>query len=161
MADIIYTGYYNSPIGTIKILSTENAITNIDFFDGNICYNEDREDFHIIRDCIAQLSEYFNKKRVDFDLPLLILGTPFQKSVYDALRQIPYGKTKSYMDIAKEVGNEKASRAVGMANNKNRLAIVIPCHRVIGKDGNLVGYAGGLYRKKWLLNHEGGNYELR
>lgn len=102
-----------------------------------------------------QLVEYFNGNRQEFDLPLDLIGTDFQKSVWRALLNIPFGKTASYKDIAIRVGNPKATRAIGMANNKNKIPIIIPCHRVIGADGRLVGYGGGLHIKEKLLRLEG------
>lgn len=104
---------------------------------------------------IGQLKEYFDGNRSKFDLPLDLIGTAFQKNVWRALQDIPYGKTASYKDIAVRVGNSKATRAVGMANNKNKIPIIIPCHRVIGTDGKLVGYGGGLHIKERLLLLEG------
>ncbi|WP_417195692.1 methylated-DNA--[protein]-cysteine S-methyltransferase [Bizionia sp.] len=107
-----------------------------------------------LQDCVYQLNEYFEGKRKQFDLILNAEGTIFQKSVWDALRKIPYGKTVSYLELSKKLGDIKAIRAVANANGKNPLWIVVPCHRVIGSDGSLTGYAGGLHRKKWLLEHE-------
>lgn len=104
-----------------------------------------------------QLAEYFDGKRKQFDIPLKIFGTEFQKKAWDALIGIPYGKTRSYKKQAEIIGHPKAVRAVGTANGCNRIAIVIPCHRVIGEDGKLTGYGGGLWRKQWLLNHEMNN----
>ncbi len=101
-----------------------------------------------------QLSEYFARKRTSFDLPLFVEGTPFQKKVWAELQKIPYGETISYGELARRCGNDKACRAVGMANNKNKIAIIIPCHRVIGSNGKLVGYAGGLDIKSRLLDLE-------
>ena len=101
-----------------------------------------------------QLREYFEGRRTRFELPLDLQGTDFQKSVWEALLEIPYGHTLSYMDLAKRLGDPKAIRAVAAANGQNPLWVVVPCHRVVGSDGSLTGYAGGLYRKKWLLNHE-------
>ncbi len=105
----------------------------------------------------GQLLEYFDGKRRCFDVPYKLIGTDFQKKVWSALCDIPYGETRSYKDIAIAVGNEKACRAVGMANNKNPISIIVPCHRVIGASGKLVGYAGGLTMKEFLLNMEGEN----
>ncbi len=105
----------------------------------------------------TQLLEYFDGKRKQFDVPYRLNGTEFQKKVWSALCDIPYGETRSYKDIAIAVGNEKASRAVGMANNKNPITIIVPCHRVIGTSGKLVGYAGGLTMKEFLLTMEGEN----
>ncbi len=112
----------------------------------------------LIKEAHKQLEEYLNKKRKEFELPLLPQGTEFQLKVWNALKEIPYGQTCSYKDIAIKAGNEKASRAVGMANNRNPIAIFIPCHRVIGANGKLVGYAGGLDIKEKLLDLERENY---
>lgn len=101
-----------------------------------------------------QLNEYFNGKRKAFELPLMLTGTDFQKRVWQALTDIPYGETRTYMQQAKTLGDEKAIRAVARANGENCLAIVVPCHRIVGSDGSLTGYAGGLKAKKWLLEHE-------
>ena len=110
-----------------------------------------------------QVEEYFSGKRQQFDLPLVFSGTAFQQSVWNALKDIPYGSTRTYMQQAKVLGDEKAIRAVARANGENCLAIIIPCHRVVGADGSLTGYAGGLRAKKWLLEHEakhsGVNYQ--
>ena len=107
-----------------------------------------------LKAAVSQLTEYFEGHRRDFSLKLDPKGTSFQKKVWKSLLDIPYGQTRSYMSLAKELGDVKAIRAVAAANGKNPLWIVIPCHRVIGSDGSLTGYAGGLHRKKWLLNHE-------
>jgi len=107
-----------------------------------------------IKNTIIQLDEYFEGKRSKFNIPLVLSGTVFQNAVWNALQQIPYGQTVSYKNIAQAIGNVKACRAVGMANNRNPLPIIIPCHRVIGQNGALVGYAGQIWRKVWLLKHE-------
>ncbi len=106
--------------------------------------------------CIKQLDEYFNCNRKNFSLKLYLVGTEFQKRVWNELLKIPFGKTVTYKDIAIGIRNHKAVRAVGNANNKNNISIIIPCHRVIGSDGKLVGYGGGLWRKKWLIDFENG-----
>jgi len=113
------------------------------------------EDYSANEDAISQLQEYFNQERTKFSVPIKYIGTEFQKSVWSELISIPYGSVATYKDIAIRVNNEKAFRAVGMANNKNRLPIIVPCHRVIGSKGKLVGYAGGLELKKKLLEIEG------
>lgn len=148
-----FTTYFKSPIGVIKIRATENGITHLDFVE-----RAGKGDTLLpacLKNCVMQLAEYFSGKRRDFKLSLETKGTDFQKKVWDKLAEIPYGETLSYGEIAARVKNHKASRAVGLANNKNQIAIVIPCHRVIGADGSLTGYAGGLWRKEWLLRHEG------
>jgi methylated-DNA-[protein]-cysteine S-methyltransferase len=111
----------------------------------------------LIKKTANQLDEYFNKKRKEFDIPFKLDGTDFQKKVWNALLNIPYGETRSYGEIVVVIGNPKASRSVGMANNRNPLPIIVPCHRVIGHDGSLTGYAGGLDLKKALLDLEAGN----
>jgi methylated-DNA-[protein]-cysteine S-methyltransferase len=148
-----YTTFYDSKVGLLKIVSTEKAITGVNF-SGKKKIKSDKNLPPILKKCQKQLDQYFNGKRQNFSLKLQIEGTDFQKKVWEQLQHIPYGATASYKDIARAVGNEKAVRAVGSANGKNNIAIIIPCHRVIGQDGNLVGFGGGLWRKVWLLNHE-------
>lgn len=147
-----YYTYYSSPIGRLGIVDDGNGICQITFYDVNNDYIEKKTE--LITIAVNQLEEYFNEKRKIFDLPLSIDGTKFQLSVWNELLKIPYGKTVTYSDIASKINNPKAVRAVGMANNKNKIPIVIPCHRVIGKDGSLTGYAGGIYIKKKLLDLE-------
>lgn len=148
----IYKGFYNSPIGYIYIKSTNYEITNLDFINEKLVYLENTN--YIINQCIIQLDEYFNGTRKNFDIKLAINGTEFRKNVWNELLKIPYGTTKTYKDIALSIGNPKAVRAVGGANHNNKIPIIIPCHRVIGTNGILVGYGGELWRKKWLLEHE-------
>lgn len=144
---------YQTPIGKIWVAENAGSITYIDFVETE----GDMIETPLIKRAYRQLSEYFLGERQVFDLPINPVGTEFQKKVWHELVKIPYGKTVSYKDIAIAVGNEKASRAVGMANNKNKILIIIPCHRVIGKNGSLTGYAGGLTVKKYLLNLERSN----
>jgi methylated-DNA-[protein]-cysteine S-methyltransferase len=144
--------YYNSPIGLIEITGTGNSITSLYFVDQNI--NPKSEPNSYLENCAAQLDEYFNGKRKDFDLKLEPEGTEFQKKVWDELKNIQYGETKSYLQMSQILGDVLAIRAVANANGQNKISIVIPCHRVIGSNGSLTGYAGGLWRKKWLLQHE-------
>lgn len=142
----------NSPLGFTKIIGDENGIASI-----SILNSEEKVTDVIpiqLEDCVHQLNEYFEGKRTQFDLMLNPEGTEFQKKVWLALQTIPYGKTLSYLEISQHLGDVKAIRAVANANGKNPLWIVIPCHRVIGSNGSLIGYAGGLYRKQWLLEHE-------
>ena len=142
---------YSSPIGLIQIKGSFEGIASMDFSEEGEASKEIPD---CLMDCHAQLDQYFKGQRKDFSLKLIITGTSFQGQVYEKLIQVPYGKTASYKDIAAAVGNERAVRAVGGANNRNKHAIVIPCHRIIGSNGSLVGYGGGLWRKKWLLDHE-------
>jgi methylated-DNA-[protein]-cysteine S-methyltransferase len=148
-----YRTVYNSKVGFLEIEGTENAITKVHFSD-----KKKSEPYKylppVLKECQKQLDEYFNGARQNFSLKLELKGTDFQKKVWEQLQTIPFGETASYKDIAIAVGNEKAVRAVGGANGKNNIAIIIPCHRVIGADGGLVGFGGGLWRKTWLLNHE-------
>lgn len=149
--DSKFVSYYRSPFGVLKIGYDNNAIfelvkTNEDYIETN--------DLWLAIKLKRELDEYFQKRRKIFDLPLRFIGTEFQKQVWSALLEIPYGETKSYKDIATVIGNSKASRAVGMANNKNRIMILVPCHRVIGISGKLVGYEYGLNIKKYLIDLE-------
>lgn len=152
----MYKAYYQSPIGVFRITSDEDGILDISFeeeFQKEVC----SELPAVLEAALKQLDEYFQGKRKTFDLKLKLNGTEFQQRVWKQLMEVPYGETANYGQIAKAVGNEKASRAVGGANNKNRIPIVIPCHRIIGSNGSMVGYAGGLWRKEWLLQHERNN----
>ncbi|MCL1937929.1 MAG: methylated-DNA--[protein]-cysteine S-methyltransferase [Candidatus Azobacteroides sp.] len=146
------TGYYSSPVGRLKIQVENNALIGLRLCD---CEETGIPSFHpVIRQTSAQLDEYFGGKRRSFDLPLATQGTLFQQQVWNVLQQIPYGKTISYAQLAERVGHPKACRAVGTANGKNPIAIIIPCHRVINANGQLGGYAYGLEMKKYLLNLE-------
>jgi len=149
---MIYKTLYNSPVGLIEISGTENSVTSLYFideeFDPKVTSNE------YLDKCVEQLDEYFNGKRKIFELNILPEGTDFQKKVWDELLKIPFGETRSYMEVTKNLGDIKAIRAVANANGQNKISIIIPCHRVIGSDGSLTGYGGGLWRKKWLLEHE-------
>lgn len=144
--------YYKTPIGIARIVGDEDGISSISVVDG------EQETSDVIpeplQECVRQLDEYFKKERKTFSLKLNPDGTEFQKSVWDELQQIPYGEKRSYMKQAEKLGDVKAIRAVANANAKNPIWIVVPCHRIIGSDGSLTGYAGGLWRKRWLLEHE-------
>ncbi|WP_409272798.1 methylated-DNA--[protein]-cysteine S-methyltransferase [Neobacillus sp. SCS-31] len=151
----LYKLDYESPIGIVEISGTQEAITSILFSEENKKVNGLQDETpQVLRECYNQLDEYFKGNSFEFTFPYQFVGTDFQKSVWEALKGIPYAETGSYKDIAVSIGNEKAIRAVGSANGKNKLSIVIPCHRVIGTNGSLTGYAGGLWRKEWLLRHE-------
>ena len=144
-----------SPIGRLSILADEHGLLEIRFPNNNSTLPATSGASNkFIMQAIEQLSAYFDGSLKTFDLPLSLKGTDFQKAVWALLQRIDYGATASYKDIAIAVGNPKASRAIGMANNKNRIPIVIPCHRIIGSDGSLTGFAGGLDTKRWLLRHE-------
>jgi methylated-DNA-[protein]-cysteine S-methyltransferase len=144
--------YYDSPIGILEISGTERGITGVHFVEKK---SDPAPSIPLpLKDCCRQLYEYFIGNRKEFALTIHLEGTSFQKSVWNQLLKIPYGKTASYKDIATAIDNEKAVRAVGSANGRNNIAIIIPCHRVIAHDGTLGGYGGGLWKKEWLLNHE-------
>jgi methylated-DNA-[protein]-cysteine S-methyltransferase len=147
-----YKAYYRSEIGLIEISGTEDGILSLGFVEEESVDNSGISP--CLEKCIEQLDEYFRGKRKEFSVNLLSEGTDFQKKVWNELRKIPFGETVSYKDIATSIGNKKATRAVGGAIGKNKIGIIIPCHRVIGSDGNLTGYGGGIWRKKWLLKHE-------
>ncbi|GFZ29508.1 methylated-DNA--protein-cysteine methyltransferase [Clostridium zeae] len=148
------SGCFNSEIGVLLIEDDGTAITKICFAKENGNTITDEVQSPLFKRAVAQLQDYFNGKTFVFDLPLNPKGTAFQKQVWKTLNEIPYGETKSYGEIAKIIKNEKAARAIGMANNKNPIMIIIPCHRVIGSNGSLVGYAGGIDVKRKLLDME-------
>ncbi len=143
--------YLATPLGTAKIVGDENGIAVISILEEGIISTEIPT---ILQETVSQLNDYFNGKRNDFNIKINPKGTEFQQKIWNELLNIPFGKTISYLDLSKKLGDVKAIRAVASANGKNPLWIVIPCHRVIGSDGSLTGYAGGLWRKKWLLEHE-------
>ncbi len=150
----MFIDYLSTPLGLLKIGATEQGITEVIFIeDTQHLVNIQPNTF--TQKCQQQLNEYFNKKRQLLDLPLIPRGTVFQKKVWTCLSALPYAHTCSYSDIASQLNNAAAVRAVGAANGRNPIAIIIPCHRVIGRDGSLTGYAGGLQSKEWLLAHEG------
>ena len=140
-----------TPLGIAEIIGDENGIAKIAVIDDGITSESIPL---VLQEAVNQLNDYFEGKRTQFDLKLNPLGTPFQRKVWKALLDIPFGKTRTYLEQSKFLGDPKAIRAVASANGKNPLWIVVPCHRVIGTDGSLTGYAGGLWRKKWLLEHE-------
>ena len=144
--------YEETPVGRLCIGEENGSITRVTW--KNIPVEAIQEETETIRRCKEQLDEYFKGKRTVFDLPLSPKGTPFQQKVWQALQEIPYGETRTYGEIAATIDKPKAARAVGMANNRNPVAILIPCHRVIGKNGDLTGYASGLKNKIWLLELE-------
>jgi methylated-DNA-[protein]-cysteine S-methyltransferase len=152
MTQPIYQAYYQSEIGLIHIMGTAAGISSLNFVETKNC--DKFGDQPLLQACVEQLDEYFNGKRKVFSVSLAPAGTAFQQQVWQTLLNIPYGQTVSYLEIARAIGNEQAVRAVGSANGQNPIAIIIPCHRVIGSNGKLTGYGGGLWRKAWLLKHE-------
>ena len=156
----ITSAYLDSPIGRLNIVADSTGITEIRFPNNTESLLSDdasasEESEKCLRLAIEQLTAYFDGRLKVFDLPLCLTGSDFQKRVWRQLQKTNYGSTASYGEIASAIGNPKAARAVGMANNKNRIPIVIPCHRIIGSNGSLTGFAGGLDTKRWLLKHEG------
>ena len=143
---------YRSKIGPIEVVGTPVGILTITFVDK--AFKADRDLPDCMKTCLRQLDEYFKGRRKKFSIPLLLEGTDFQKSVWRQLQKISFGQTASYGDVARAIGSPRAFRAVGNANNKNRIPLIIPCHRVIGSDGKLVGFGSGIWRKEWLLDHE-------
>ncbi|MFO7844335.1 MAG: methylated-DNA--[protein]-cysteine S-methyltransferase [Bacteroidales bacterium] len=148
----MFEAFYKSPVGYLRIVSNERDIIRIEFSD---VYYKMKMIPVQIRQCINQLDEYFKGERQTFTIGINPSGTEFQAKTWNLLLKIPYGKTISYLDLAREFGDEKTIRAIASANGRNPIPILIPCHRVIGNDGSLTGYAGGLLKKQWLLEHEG------
>lgn len=146
------TAHIKTPLGTARIEGDENGVSVISILDGDVSISERIPEN--LKQAASELDDYFTGKRRDFSFAINPNGTDFQKSVWKELLKIPFGKTTSYLELSKKLGDVKAIRAVASANGKNPLWIVVPCHRVIGSDGSLTGYAGGLWRKKWLIEHE-------
>lgn len=152
---LLETAFLSTPIGVLKIVGSENGVESVQFKDSNGSISEGIPSG--LEDVVNQLQEYFNGERTEFNLKLSPKGTDFQKRVWDELERIPFGQTQSYQQIANKLGDPKVVRAAATANGRNPISIIIPCHRVIGSDGSLTGYSGGLHRKKWLLEHENPN----
>ena len=157
---------FSSPVGELVLAATDSGITGVYFPTSRLgAAPLERKDWveddgrgpasALLAQARRQLEEYFAGARTTFDLPLSAVGTPFQRRVWDALRAIPYGTTLSYSELARRLGDVRATRAVGAANGRNPIPIIVPCHRVVGADGSLTGFGGGLDRKRWLLEHEG------
>jgi methylated-DNA-[protein]-cysteine S-methyltransferase len=150
----LYSSIYKSPVGNLNIQSTDKSITSITYIDSHETFASTENMPQIMHQCIKQFDEYFKGVRKSFDLQLQQNGTIFQQNVWQHLASIPFGKTISYLHLSVQIGDAKAVRAVAAANGRNKIAIVVPCHRVIGSNRTLTGYAGGLWRKQWLLEHE-------
>ncbi|MBU2926851.1 methylated-DNA--[protein]-cysteine S-methyltransferase [Winogradskyella psychrotolerans] len=149
---ILQICYIETPLGYAKISGNEDGITSVSLVDTHEKLVDTIPE--ALLNCVTQLKEYFNETRKVFNLKLNPEGTKFQKKVWKQLETIPFGQSISYLELSKQLGDVKAIRAAASANGKNPLWIIVPCHRVIGSNGSLTGYAGGLYRKQWLLNHE-------
>ncbi len=147
-----YYGYYASPIGLIEIGSTATGVTSLSFVERR---RADFDSHPMLDQATRQIAEYFDGRRHAFDLSIDLQGTPFQREVWQQLLKVPFGQIVSYQGIANIIGRPRAARAVGAANGRNPISIIVPCHRVVGSDGSLTGYGGGLWRKEWLLRHEG------
>lgn len=146
-----YRGYYESPIGLLEVICTTDSVFSVLFVEkktSEIYLNP------LVNETVFQLDQYFRGERMEFSLQLNLGGTSFQNQVWEELQKIPFGETLSYKELAIKMGNEKGTRAVGNANGKNPISIIVPCHRVVGSNKSLTGYAGGLDRKQWLLEHE-------
>ena len=151
MTETFYS-YYTSPIGLVEVGGTSTAITTLYFVEQRrITYTSTP----VVDQAVQQVEAYLTGMLSEFDVPVALQGTPFQQTVWQQLLTIPFGHTASYQDVADAIGKPKAVRAVGAANGRNPVSIIVPCHRVIGSNGKLVGYGGGLWRKEWLLRHEG------
>lgn len=149
---MMYNDYLETPLGTIEFKASEQGITQLIFCGPD---KTDKKTSAVTDRCKQQVEEYFAGSRKIFDVPLDPKGTEFQKSIWACLSNIPFGETRSYLDLAEQINNPLAIRAVGGANGRNPISIIVPCHRVIGSDRSLTGYAGGVARKQWLLEHEG------
>lgn len=154
MEELHYT-YYESPLGLIKIGGTDQYIGELSFIDEKeqMTYGEPGIT-ELMHQCTEELIEYFHGTRKKFDIPVHQDGTEFQKKIWNELLAVEYGKTMSYLDLAKRMGDPKSVRAAASTNGKNKIIILVPCHRIIGSDKSLTGYSGGMWRKKWLLQHE-------
>lgn len=151
----LYLGYFQCPLGIVEIEATKKALVSVKIFSADSLMNHDEiKENAIIKKAKKQLEEYFTHKRKEFDIPLDFIGSEFQQKVWNEVAKIPFGKTITYGKLAVAMGSKKYTRAVGNANGKNPIWIIVPCHRVIGNQGELTGYAGGLWRKQWLLEHE-------
>jgi methylated-DNA-[protein]-cysteine S-methyltransferase len=154
----VFTAFCESPIGALEIKAGDKEILAVNFVKGGArrrgAAGRAEDGPAVLKACLSQLEEYFRGERICFSLPLKLEGTAFQKKVWAELLRVPFGKTTTYREIAAAIGNKLATRAVGGANRRNPVSIIVPCHRVVGSDGRLTGYGGGLWRKEWLLGHE-------
>lgn len=154
----IFTAHLESPIGWVEIQAVRQGILSLNFVEKPESGRRPGVDAsgqpEVLKAGVTQVGEYFRRVRSSFSVPLALEGTDFQMKVWKALLRVPYGETTTYLDLAAAVGNTKATRAVGGANHRNPISVIVPCHRVVGSDGRLTGYGGGLWRKEWLLAHE-------
>lgn len=155
-AQLLTTGYYQSPVGWLELVASATTLVEVSFLENLPGQIDQAASNPIVSQTQLQLDEYFSGQRRQFELPVAPSGTLFQRRVWQALREVPFGKTASYLEIAQAIGSPRAMRAVGQANGHNPIVIVIPCHRIIAHNGQLGGYSSGLERKQWLLQHETG-----
>lgn len=155
----LYQAQFRSPLGRINVTASNEAITSVLFVEDDSATPLNPSS-PLVEECARQLEAYFSGSLTQFDLPLAPAGTAFQQWVWEMLEQVPYGRTAAYGELAQRLGDANLTRAVGTANGSNPIAVIIPCHRIIGADGTLTGYAGGLWRKQWLLRHESAQKEL-
>ncbi len=159
-----FISYYSSPIGWIEVAATHEGIASVIFAENPVKAASETPPKHLL-DCLTQLDEYFKGKRQSFEVPLIVKGTAFQIQVWEELVKIPYARITTYKALAHKLKTPGAIRAIGNANSRNPLCLLIPCHRVVGSDTNMVGYAGGVWRKEWLIEHEatcgGGHQQLK
>ena len=148
-----YQAFFSSEIGNIRITANETAVETLYFVEETAAPSPEMPP--VLQECLRQIEAYFRGELKDFSLKLQPQGTAFQQSVWQQLLEVPYGSTATYLDIARRLGDRNAVRAVGSANGRNPISLIIPCHRIIGANGRLIGYGGGLWRKEWLLRHEG------
>lgn len=154
--EAVHCAYFQSPVGVLKVKTTDDSVTCVSFHSDEMRmhFPLPQEGPDVLKQCLHELQEYFTGKRQRFEVNLYAHGTPFQQQVWRDLLDIEFGHQRSYAQQAKKLGNMKAIRALASANGRNPIAILIPCHRVVGSDGSLVGFGGGLWRKRWLLEHE-------
>lgn len=155
--DKLITGYMTSPLGTIRLQHSGKGLCSLIFVDHEL---PESDSYSELDECKHQLNDYFEGTQKEFDLILDLAGTDFQKLIWMELLKIKFGQTLTYADLSRKIGDMKSIRAVGRANATNPVSIIVPCHRVIGSDGSLTGYAGGLWRKKWLLEHEQKHFQM-
>lgn len=146
-----FVSYMDTPVGLVKVIADEESVVSVTYPDKR---SDDEDPNEVTRTCVNQLYEYFQGSRKVFDVPVRAKGSEFQVRVWEELMAVPFGTCTTYVELARKLGDTKYTRAVGLANSRNRINILIPCHRVISRDGRLTGYAGGLWRKQWLLKHE-------
>lgn len=148
----LYVSYMDTPVGLVKVVADDGSVLSVTYLAGKRSPDEDPNE--VTRECMVQLHEYFMGSRKVFSVPIRAKGSEFQVRVWEELMKVPFGTLTTYIELARKLGDTKFTRAVGSANSRNRINILVHCHRVVGRDGHLTGYSGGLWRKQWLLKHE-------